>query len=101
MVWKVVTVITNLRFTAYIAFHNVLHVFQAGHGTGTASLEAKLLQKLTAMREEVLYAIFLDLHKAYYALDREIYTDILKGYGMGTLSHITLCVYWDSFWMVY
>ena len=24
MVWKVVTVITNLRFTAYIAFHNVL-----------------------------------------------------------------------------
>ena len=38
---------------------------RAGRGTGTATLEAKLLQQLAAMREEVLYVIFLDLTKAY------------------------------------
>ena len=42
-----------------------------GQGTGTASLEAKLLQQITAVREEVLYEVFLDLSKAYDALDKE------------------------------
>ena len=36
---------------------------------GTATLEAKLLQQLAALREEVLYVIFLELHKAYDALE--------------------------------
>ena len=40
------------------------------HLTGTATLEAKPFQHLAAMREEVLYVIFLDLHKAYDALYR-------------------------------
>ena len=70
VVWKVVAVILNRRFAASVAFHDVLHGFQVGCGTGTASLGAKLLQQLTAMSEEVLYAIFMDLHKAYDALDR-------------------------------
>ena len=70
MLWKVVTVILNCRFTASITFHNILHGFQAGRGMGTASLEAKMLQQLVAMSQEVLYAIFLDLHKVYDALDR-------------------------------
>ena len=68
--WKVVAAILNRRFTASITYHDFLHGFRAGHGTGTANLEAKLLQQLAALREEVLYVIFLDLHKAYDALDR-------------------------------
>ena len=35
------------------------------------------------MREEVLYVIFLDLTKAYDALDRSRILEILKGYGVG------------------
>ena len=35
------------------------------------------------MREEVLYVIFLDLTKAYDALDRARILEILKGYGVG------------------
>ena len=77
--WKVVAVILNRRFTSSITFHDVLHRFRAGRGTGTATLEAKLLQKLAAMREEVLYVIFLDLTKAYDALDRSRCLDILEG----------------------
>ena len=47
-----------------------------------ATLEAKLLQQLAAMKEEVLYVIFLDLTKAYDALDRSRSLEILKGYGV-------------------
>ena len=61
VMWKVVAVILNRRLTSSITFHDVLHGFRAGRGTGTATLEAKLLQQLAAMREEVLYVIFLDM----------------------------------------
>ena len=70
MMWKVVAPILHRRLTASITYHDFLQGFRAGRGTGTATLKAKLLQKLAAMREEVLYVIFLDLHKAYDALDR-------------------------------
>ena len=68
VMWKVVAVILNRRFTSSITFHDVLHGFRVGCGTGTATLEAKLIQQLAAMREEVLYVIFLDLSKVSYAL---------------------------------
>ena len=70
VMWKVVAAILNHRFTSSITYHNALREFRAGRGTGTATLEAKLLQQIAALREEVLYVIFLDLTKAYNALDR-------------------------------
>ena len=79
LMWKVVAAILNRTFTASITFHNFLHGFQAGPGTGTTTLEAKLIQQLASMREEVLYVIFLDLTKAYDALDRSRCLKILKG----------------------
>ena len=69
VMWKVVAAILNFRLTASITFHDFLHGFRAGRGTGTATLEANLLQQLAASGEEVLYVIFLDLHKAYDTLD--------------------------------
>ena len=69
VMWKVVAAILNCRLTAFIIFHDFLHGFWAGCGTGTATLKAKLLQQLAALREEVLYMIFLDLQKAYDAVD--------------------------------
>ena len=81
--WNVVADILNRRLMASITFHDFLHGFRAGHGTGTTTLEAKLLQQLAALREEVLYAIFLDLHKSYDTLDRSRSLDILEGYDVG------------------
>ena len=83
---KVVVAILNCRFTASITYQDFLHGFRAGCRTGTTTLEAKLLQKLAALKEEVLYMIFLDLHKAYDALDRSRYLEILEGYGIGPRS---------------
>ena len=44
VMWKVVTVILKRRLTASITFHDFLHGIRAVSGTGTATLEAKLLQ---------------------------------------------------------
>ena len=61
--WKFAVAILYRLLTTPITYHDALHSFRAGRGTGTAALEAKLLQQLAAMREEVLYVIFLDLTK--------------------------------------
>ena len=68
VVWKAVTVVLNFCFAASITYHKSLHGFWSVRGTGTASLEVKIIQQVTAMREEVLYTIFLDLYKSYDAL---------------------------------
>ena len=57
-------------------------------------------QKLAAMREEVLYVIFLDLTKAYGALDRSRCLDILEGYSVGPSSRRLLTTYWRRLTMV-
>ena len=83
VMWKVGAAILNRRFAASVTYHDFLHGFRAVRGTGTATLEAKLLQHLAALREEVLCVIFLDLHKSYDALDRFRCLEILEGYGVG------------------
>ena len=81
--WKVVAVILHLQLTAGIKFHDALHGFREGRGTGASTLKSKPLQQLAAMREEVLYVVFLELTKSYDALDRSRSLDILQGYGVG------------------
>ena len=54
VMWKVVAEILNFRLRASITFHDFFHGFWAGCDTVTATLEAKLLQQLEALREDVL-----------------------------------------------
>ena len=54
VMWKVVAEILNRRLTASITYHDFLHGFRAGRRICTATLEAKLLQQLSALMEEVL-----------------------------------------------
>ena len=100
MVWKVVASIINLRLTASIVYHNFIHILRSGRGTGTATLKDKLIQQLVSMREDLLYVIFLDLHKSYDALDRDRCLEILEGYGMGPQACRILRTYWYWLWMV-
>ena len=55
LVWKVCAAVLNYRLKRSVILNDAIHGFWEGRGTGTASLKAKLLQKLTPMREEVLY----------------------------------------------
>ena len=100
LMWKVVAAILNRRFTFSITYHDAPHGFRAVRGTGTAALEAKLLQQLADLREEVLYVIFLDLTQAYDALDRSKCLDILEGYGVGPNARRLLTTYWRRLTMV-
>ena len=83
----------------YVIYY-VCDGFRAGRGTGTATLESKLLQQLTDMREEVLYVIFLDLTKVFEALDWSRCLDILEGYGVGPSARWLLKTYWRRLTMV-
>ena len=94
------TAILNRRFKSSVTYHDALHGFRAGHGTGTVTLEAKLLQQLAAMKEKVPYVIFLYLNKAYDALDRSRCLEILEGYGVGPNTRRLLKTYWRRLTMV-
>ena len=61
--------ILNRRLMSVIQFHDTLHGLRMGRETRNTSLEAKLLQQLMNMREEILYDIFLYLHKSYDTRD--------------------------------
>ena len=99
-IWKAVAVILNCRFTAAITYHDLLHVFRAGHGTGTATLKIKLIQQVASLREEILHAIFPYLNKAYEDLDRSRCLGILEGYGVVTRDLRLLRLYWTRLRMV-
>ena len=90
----------NRRFAALISFHDNLHGFQAGRGTSTASLEAKLLQHLTAMRELILLKVFLGLWKFYDSLDQKRALDLLTAYGVGPRTVRLIRTYWERLTMV-
>ena len=67
---------------------------------GIAALKANLIQQLTAMREAVLFKIFLDLQKAYDALYWYRCLDIIAVYGVRIKMLRLLRTYWYQLTMV-
>ena len=94
-IWKVVVVIIYHHIGVSITLHNMLHGLRGGYGTGNVSLKAKLLQQLTAMREEFVYEIFMELHKAYVALYKDRCLEILEGFVVVPWARRLLYAYWD------
>jgi hypothetical protein len=83
IIYKLVSSIIAQRLTKGIDFHDSLHGFRHGRGTGTATIEAKLQMQLARTKGTPFYQIFLDLKKAYDTLDRGRMMAILEGYGVG------------------
>ena len=94
--WKIIESIINRRIASKVTFHDALHGFRAKRGTGTACIEAKLLQQLSKMVQKTLHFIFLDLGKAYDTVDRERLLEILEGYGVGPNTLGLLKFYWEN-----
>ena len=79
-----------------MTLHDALHRFREGRGTGTATLEAKLAQKLVGLVHELLFQVFLDVWKAYESLDRSWCMEILRVYVMGKRMARLIAHHWDN-----
>ena len=76
MLWKLMNGVINWRIGVVVQFYDVLRKFWEVKGTGTAFLEANLLQNLVELREKFLYEVLLGLRKAYDALNSRGFTEI-------------------------
>ena len=63
VLWKVMEGIIDARIKKAVTFHDVLHKFCAGKGTGTAIMELKLTQEMTSLDQDLILLVFLDLIK--------------------------------------
>ena len=72
----------DIRLEA-IALHNSLHGSRNGQGMGTEVIEAKLVQQLAHIEQVPFYGVFIDLKKAFDAMDRGRCLLIIKGHGVG------------------
>jgi hypothetical protein len=74
-----------------IQLHDSLHSCRHQHGMGTAIIKAKLVQQLSYLEMQPFYRVFLDLRKAFDAMDREQHIMILEGYGAGPQMVQSIC----------
>jgi len=94
-VWKLISAIINQRLMRHITFHDDLHGFLPGRGTGTACLEAKLEAQWAFRSGHPLYHIFIDFTKAYDSLDRSRTLLLLADYGVGPNTIQLLAMFWE------
>jgi hypothetical protein len=66
-----------------IELHDSLYGCCSKRWTGTAIIEVKLAQQLLYLKLKQFYGVFLDLWKAFGAMDRERSIMLLEGYGAG------------------
>ena len=62
--WNVVEELIGTRIRSSMKFHDVLHGFRDGRGTGTAIMELKLAQELSSVDHNPLFLVFLEIWKA-------------------------------------
>ena len=97
---KAVASLLNCQITSAITYHDELNRFWASWDMGTAALKYKLLQQLMAVSEDVLFEVFLDIQKAYNALDWERSLELLAEYRVSLRTLRLLRKYWDQLTMV-
>jgi hypothetical protein len=92
--WKVMESNLVQRLSA-IQCHDSLHGGINKKGMGTATIEVKLTQQLAFLDHKPWHQIFLDLHKAYDAMDWEKTLEILADYGIGPKALRIIQRFWN------
>ena len=67
-----------------------------GRGTETAVIEAKLAQQLAHIEQAPFYGVFIDLKKAFDAMDRGRCLLLLEGHGAGPNMRRLIRHFWDE-----
>ena len=80
--WKVIEKSTDARLKC-APLHDALHGFRPGRGCGTGIMEFKLAAQLGSLKQSPFFGIFVDLRKAYDAMDRDRCLKILRNIGVG------------------
>jgi hypothetical protein len=70
--------IIHQRLLTTIKLHNSVNGFRTNCGTGTATMNVKLLMQKAKIQSNPLYMIFLVIKKAYNSLDRDRTIELLK-----------------------
>jgi hypothetical protein len=83
-----------------INLHDSLHGCHHNRGAGTAIIEAKLAQQLSYLELQPFYGVFLDLRKAFNAMDWERCILVLEGYDAGPWMIRLICGFWRNATMV-
>ena len=96
VLWKAVEDIIYTHINMAVMFNDVLHGFCACRGTGTANTELKMAQELASTNKDPLFLVFLDIRKAYDALDLGRLLHILEGYGAGSKMQGILAEFWEN-----
>ena len=98
-IWKVIEGCIELRLQI-LPCHEALHGGLQGKGTGTAIMEMKLAQQWAFIEQTPLYGIFVDLRKAFDAMDRKRTLDILADRGVGPKTLRLIRTFWELAEMV-
>jgi hypothetical protein len=94
-IWKVIERVMDHRLKV-IALHDSLHGCCNRQGTGTAVIKAKLTQQLAHIEQALFYGVFIDLKKAFDAMDREQCLFILEGHSIGPSMCCLIRHFWDE-----
>jgi hypothetical protein len=98
-IWKCIERVINHQSDA-IELHDSLHGCCSKRGTGTRIIKVKLAQQLSYLELKLFYRVFLDLRKAFNAMNRERSNMLLEGYGAGPRMIRLICSYWRDAIMV-
>ncbi len=79
-----------------IVLHDSLHGCLALQGMGTGIIEAKLAQQLAHLEQRPFFGVFIDLWKAFDAMDQGRCLKILVLHGLGPQMLCLIHNFWDS-----
>ena len=94
-IWKVIEGVIDKRLKA-ITLYDSLHGCRTGRGTGTAVIEAKLTQQLAHIEQTPFYGVFINLNKAFDAMDWERCLLLLEGHGASLDMRWLIRHFWDE-----